>query len=105
MLEKKLSGVSTLLSIEGNYRLQRGKHRYPTIQVHTVLSDSQSIYRSFEWTGEAYARTDSKLVYQVDGAECGTVEECDHLARTAAENKEYGKAVEIWETVHGVSWI
>lgn len=104
-VEKASDGVTVLLSVDGRFRLQRSKFSYPSIQTHTVLSNNQSSYSVFKWNGEEYSRTDSKVVYHIEGIECGTAVECESAARTAVKNRDFDKAVKIWETVHGVSWI
>lgn len=104
-VEKTDKGASTLLAVDGQFRLYKSTSAYPTIQTRTVLSTLHSAYNRFEWTGERYARTESKLVYQIDGSECGTRAECRQAARAAMQQEDVDRTVKIWESVHGVSWI
>ncbi len=80
-VEKTDKGTSTLLAVDGQFRLYKSASAYPVIQTRTTLSSVHSAYNRFEWTGERYARTESKLVYQIDGSECGTRAECRQAAR------------------------
>jgi hypothetical protein len=105
LVEKTETGAATLLSLTGHFGLRRGARGYPAVEVRTELSELHSAYASFEWTGERYVRTSSRLVYRVNGRECGTREECQATAAQALDKRQTDEAVRIWERVHGVSWI
>jgi len=105
LVEKTERGTSTLLAVEGEFRLYRGTGRYPAVQVRADVSANQRAYSRFEWTGSTYARTENRLVYDVDGTECGTHEECRERASEALRHQHIDRAVKIWEQVHGISWI
>ena len=105
LVEKSGSGVSTLLGFDKTFRLQGAADGYPVIESYTELSVTQGAYSRFEWNGASYARTANRLVYNVDGAECGTREECNAAAREALKQQRVDRAVKILENVNGVSWI
>jgi hypothetical protein len=106
LVEKSRTGAtSTLLVMSGKFHLRRGANAYPVVETHTEISALNNAYNRFEWNGAAYARTGSKLLYKVDGKECGTREECSNVARQALQHEDFDRAVKIWENVHGVSWI
>ena len=105
LVEKSGTGASTLLAMNGKFHLRRGTSAYPVVETHTEISALNNAYNRFEWNGAAYARTGSKLLYKVDGNECGTREECSNVARKALQHQDIDRAVKIWENVHGVSWI
>ena len=50
-------------------------------------------------------RTSTRRMYEVNGVECGTLEECDNVARRALQAQHVDRAQRIWQQVHGVSWI
>jgi hypothetical protein len=50
-------------------------------------------------------RAESRLVYRVDGVECGEPDQCAAAAREALRRDEVERALKIYERVHGVSWI
>lgn len=105
VVEKTASGANTLLGLSGEYHLNREAGPYPTVRVRMAVSDSQNHHVRYEWRGARYVRTDSRMVYRVDGAECGTQDECREAAREAMRRQQVDRAVKIWERVHGVSWI
>lgn len=105
LVEKTVSSVATLASFEATFRLREDKDGYPVIESYTGLSATEGAYNRYEWNGAAYARTASRLVYNVDGVECGTREECRRVANEAIAQKQVDRAVRIWENVGGVSWI
>ena len=75
------------------------------IESYTGMSATEGAYSRYEWTGNTYTRTASRLVYNVDGVECGTREECNDAAREALKQHQVDRAVKILENVNGVSWI
>ena len=105
LIQKAAGTVTTLLAFDRSFRLFGGMGSYPVIETYAELSSDQGAYSRFEWNGAAYARTTNRLVYRVDGKQCGTREECDAAAREALRHQRVDRAVKIWENVHGVSWI
>jgi hypothetical protein len=105
LVEKSENGVNTLLAFDKTFRLQGAEGGYPVIEAYSEISFTQGAYSRFEWNGAAYARTANRLVYQVDGTECGTREECNAVAREALKLQQVDRAVKILENVNGVSWI
>lgn len=105
LVEKTEAAATTLLSFDATFRLREDKNGYPAIESYTGMSATEGAYSRYEWNGNAYARTASRLVYNVDGMECGTREECRHAANEAIAQKQVDRAVRIWENVGGVSWI
>ena len=105
LVEKSDSAATTLLSFDATFRLREDKNGYPVIESYTTLSATEGAYSRHEWDGKAYARTTSRLVYNVDGVECGTRDECRQAAIEAVAQKQVDRAVRIWENVGGVSWI
>lgn len=105
LVEKSAGSVTTLLIFDKTFRLHEGTDKYPVIESYTELSSTQGAYSRFEWRGAAYARTSNRLVYHVDGKECGTREECGTVAAEALKQQQVDRAVKIWENVHSVSWI
>jgi hypothetical protein len=105
LVQKAAGSVTTLLAFDRTFRLDRGTGSYPVIETYTELSADQGAYSRFEWNGSGYARAANRLVYSVDGKQCGTREECSAAAREAMRQQHVDRAVKIWENVHGVSWI
>ncbi len=105
LVEKTASTATTLLSFDATFRLREDKGGYPVIESYAGISATEGAYSRYEWNGNTYARTASRLVYNVDGMECGTREECRLAANEAVMQKQVDRAVRIWENVGGVSWI
>ena len=105
LVEKSSGYATTLLTFERNFRLHQTPGAYPVIETYTELSSTQAAYSRFEWNGRAYTRTADRLIYRVDGAECGTSDECRTAAAEALKRQQVDRAVKIWENVQGVSWI
>ena len=105
LVEKTAVNAVTLLSFDAGFRLREDQGGYPVIESYTGLSDAEGAYSRYEWNGTAYARTVNRLVYNVDGVECGTGVECRGAAHEAITQQRVDRAVRIWENVHGVSWI
>lgn len=105
LVEKTASAATTLLGFDAAFRLREDKDGYPVIESYTGMSATEGAYSRYEWNGNAYARTTSRLVYNVDGVECGTREECRRAASEAIAQQQVDRAVRIWENVGGVSWI
>lgn len=105
LVEKSAAAATTLLSFDAAFRLREDKGGYPAIESYAGMSATEGAYSRYEWNGKAYDRAASRLVYNVDGVECGTREECRHAASEAIAQKQVDRAVRIWENVGGVSWI
>jgi len=105
LVEKAGGSAVTLLAFDRSFRLHEGAGGYPQIETYSEISSTQGAYSRFEWNGAAYTRTANRLVYKVDGTECGTREECNDAAREALKLQQVDRAVKILENVNGVSWI
>lgn len=105
LVEKSNGSATTLLTFDKNFRLHQTPGAYPVVETYAELSSTQAAYGRFEWNGRGYTRTAERLVYRVDGAECGTSDECRTAAAEALKQQQVDRAVKIWENVHGVSWI
>ena len=104
-VERNGNGSLTLLKVNGEIRLYQGNGVYPTIQQRHSLSETHSTYSRYEWRDDKYVRTEQRVVYRVDGVECGTQSECTHSALEALQSDDADSAVRILEDVYGVSWI
>lgn len=103
---KRQSGAKSLLEMRGGYRLHRTSGYYPSVELRTHSIDEDDLVRAhFEWNGIEYARTRVQRVYEVNGVECGTREECHATAERAFRAQQTDRALRIWQKVHGVSWI
>lgn len=105
LVEKTAHSTSTLLALSGEFRLERDSGAYPVVFARQALTETQSHLSRFEWRGERYVRAEGKLLYNIDGVQCGGHEECSQAAREALQNKQVDRALRIYERVHGVSWI
>src|SRR6185436_12953527 len=105
LVEKGKTPARVLLELDGAFTLQRLAEGYPVVEIRT-RSDEQGItYRHFEWNNEEYTRTSVRRVYEVNGVECGTRDECAAAAERAFKAKKVDRALRIWHRVYGVSWI
>jgi hypothetical protein len=59
----------------------------------------------YEWDGSQYLRTVAQQVYEINGVECGTRDECQAAAKGALEANDTDRALVIWQNVWGISWI
>lgn len=105
LVQRSANQARTLLALTGEFRLQRVAGGYPTVQVRTETSTNSVHYVHYAWNGDSYARTQTREVYQVDGVECGSAEECAAAAAAALNDQQTDRAVRIYEQVHGVGWI
>ncbi len=105
LVEKGAAAARTLLELDGSFTLHRTAGRYPVIDVRTRSDDDGITHLRFEWNGEAYARTAKDRIYEVNGVECGTRDECDQVAQRALKAQKVDRALRIWQQVHGISWI
>jgi hypothetical protein len=97
--------VNVLLATSGELALSPGVGAYPAVQTYSNVTAGQSLVSRFDWNGNNYTRTDARLVYSVDGQECGSAAECNAAAQDAMNTRKVDRALRIWEQVHGVSWI
>jgi len=105
LVEKGAVPVRMLLELDGSFALQRSAGRYPSVEVRTRSDDKGIVYARFEWTGQQYTRTSARRVYEVNGVECGTRDECGAAAERALKGQKVDRALRIWQRVYGVSWI
>lgn len=106
LVVKRQSGTQSLLELRGSYRLHRTSGHYPTVELRTRGGDEEDALRvRFEWNGSYYTRTSLQRVYEVNGVECGTRDECHAVAERALRTHQTDRALRIWQKVHGVSWI
>lgn len=105
LVERSAGQPAVLLALDGPFGVHRGAGAYPAFEVRIALSDVQSAVSRFEWTGRAYARTASRLIYRVDGDDCGTAEQCREAARAALRRGDIERALKIWQQVDGIAWI
>lgn len=106
LVAKDGQGVTeVMLSVTGDVRLEDGAGNYPIVRTRAELSDSYISYARYDWSNGHYTRTETQLMYRIDGFECASEEECDAAARRALRDQQQGRAVRIWQQVHGVNWI
>lgn len=105
LVEKTAAATTALLGFETAFRLREDRSGYPVIEAYAGKSATEGVYHRYAWNGNAYARSASRLVYRVDGEECGTRAECLRAANDAMTRKQVDRAVQIWKSVGGVSWI
>jgi len=105
LVQRDGAGTRMLLTLTGEFRLQRAANAYPVVQERTPLSTDYVRYSRFTWNGSRYVRAETRLVHNIDGFECGTAEECNDAARAALKADDADRAVRIWQHVHGVAWI
>lgn len=105
LLAKTTRGANVLLATSGELSLSPGVGAFPTVQTVSNVSPSQNVVSRFDWNGHQYTRTDARVVYSVDGQECGSAAACREAAQDAMNVRKIDKALRIWEQVHGVSWI
>jgi hypothetical protein len=105
LMEKAASKAHVLLELDGSLRLQRVTGTYPVVEQRTRADDVSVLLMRYEWNGHQYARTFAQQVYQVNGFECGTRDECRTAAERALAARKVDRAVRIWQKVYGVSWI
>lgn len=105
LVEKDGNQARTLLSLVGEYRLER-VGAYPVVETRaTAGGDASLSYNRYVWSGSRYLRTDTRTVYRVDGVECVDEQACNAAAQQALENNNTERAVKIWQQVHNVDWI
>lgn len=103
-VEKAAAQNRMLLRLTGTFTLHRFAGRYPVVEARTRSNDEGIMRSRFEWDGERYTRTQAERVYEVNGVECGTRDECFNAAERAMKQQRVGHALRIWQQVHGVAW-
>jgi hypothetical protein len=105
-VEKTAAGPVTRLTLEGGFRLISNKNTaYPDVQMQRRISDNQTSYVHYSWTGDHYVKTETRDTYHVNGVECGNRDECYLAAVKANQAQRPAQAIQIMETVHGLAWI
>ena len=108
LIEKTAHGLITRLTVDKGFQMRVANGNlasYPDIQTHRHVSDNQTTYTHYSWTGDRYAQTGTRSVYRVGDIECGTREECYQAALMAHRAQQTDQALKIWESVHNLSWI
>ena len=94
-----------MLSVAGDVRVEQGTGKYPIVRTRAELSENYTSYARYDWSDGHYARTETRLMHRIDGFECAGEDDCDAAATRALRDKQAGRAVRIWQQVHGVNWI
>jgi hypothetical protein len=97
--------TQVMLSVAGEVRLEYGGGNFPTVRTRAELSDQYTSYARYDWADGQYTRTETRLMYRIDGFECASEEDCHAAAKRALQDKQPGRALRIWQQVHGVNWI
>ena len=105
LIQRSANGTRTLLAITGEFRLARVAGPYPAVQVRNEVSTAAVHYTRYVWNDDGYVPVETRRVYRVDGVECGSADQCDAAARAALAHGNSGRAVQIYEQVHGIGWI
>jgi hypothetical protein len=111
LIEKTERGLITRLMVDKGFQMlvasggRDNLNSYPDIQAHRHVSENETTYTRYSWTGDRYVQTETRNVYRVGGVECGNREECYQAAMQAHREKHTDQALKIWESVHGLSWI
>jgi hypothetical protein len=105
LVEQGEGASVSLLELPGSFRFHRVTGRYPSIELRTRNANDDTMRLHFDWNGREYTRTLAQRVYEVSGIECGTRDECHGVAARALKAQDVDRALRIWQTVHGVSWI
>jgi len=104
LIEKHDGVARALLELPDEFRFHRVTGRYPTVEFE-ARTYAQALRLRYEWNGSAYARTLAQRVYDVNGFECGTRDECRDSAARALRANDVDRAQQIWQQVDGVAWI
>jgi hypothetical protein len=78
---------------------------YPTVEMRDALAASYTSYHRFDWSGDRYQRTATRLAHRIDDFECLSAHDCDAAARQALQRNDTDRAVKIWQQVHRIDWI
>ena len=104
-VERTNTGIATRLDVQGEFRVVQNGRDVPDVEARHAVSETEIEITRYTWVGDAYVKSESRQVFRVDGEECGTALECYRKAQTAREGQDTGKALNILETVHRVSYI
>lgn len=99
------SVAHTRLAVTGELFLEFRDSSFPTVETRLELGGSYTRYARFEWAGDRYARTETRLVYRIDDFECADEIACRTEAQEALKRNQADRAVRIWERVYGINWI
>jgi hypothetical protein len=105
LVEKEARRTHALLAIVGEFRLERTGAAYPVVQTRSVGAASYTSYNRYDWHGQQYARSETRLTHRVDNFECGSAQECEAAAQQALVHENADRAVKIWQQVHNIDWI
>jgi hypothetical protein len=104
-VERTATGVATRLDVQGEFRVVHNGKPVPDVEALRRVSESETEVTRYSWLAGAYARSETRQIFHVDGESCGTALECYQKAQAAREGRDTGKALQILETVHRVSYI
>lgn len=104
-VERTSAGLATRLDVQGEFRVVQSGKDVPDVEARRAITESEIEITRYSWVGDAYVKSDSRQVFRVDGEECGTALECYQKAQAARDGRDTGKALQILETVHKVSYI
>jgi len=104
-VERTGNGIATRLDLQGTFHVVSNGKDVPDVESHRSVSESETVITRYTWVGGAYVMGESRQVFRVDGEACGTALECYQKAQAAREGRDTGKALQILETVHKVSYI
>jgi hypothetical protein len=104
-VERTHAGLATRLDVQGEFRVVPSGKDVPDVEARRAVSDTEMEITRYSWVGGAYVKGETRQVFSVSGQECGSALECYQKAQAAREEKDTGKALQILETVHKVSYI
>lgn len=105
LVEKTPQGPVTRLTLSSRFRFISDNNTHPDVEMQQQVSDIQTVYVYYTWTGNRYVKTETRDAFNVNGVECGTRDQCYAAALKAHRTQHTARALKIWETVHGLSWI
>ena len=95
LVEKTAAGVESLLTIPGRFELHDQDGPYPSVMTRSEISEANVVYQQYQWGDTRYQNTENRVVYRVDGVECGTAPQCKHAAEEALQANRQDEAVKI----------
>ena len=114
LVEKRADGVSALLELAGEYEFYNDGMRtdmaaaparqYPNVRVREARDHAAVAVREFVFADRHYRLEQTRIVYLVDGVECGTEAQCHQAAVSAVRVGRAASALRIWSQVHGREW-
>ncbi len=104
-VERTATGVATRLDVQGEFRVVHNGKPVPDVEALRRVSESETEVTRYSWLAGAYVRSETRQIFNVDGESCGTALECYQKAQAARDSQDTGKALQILETVHRVSYI